>query len=104
LARGVLYAQLDQYDKAAADFEKANELDPSQSLSIAAQGLAAMQKNDLDGLWRLCKPGWHKNRMTRASYIYKEIFLRQKGVTPGSPEFEKALQSTKKSGFTANRH
>ena len=40
LARGVLYVQLAEYDKAEADFEKANRLDPSQSLSSAAQGLA----------------------------------------------------------------
>ncbi len=40
--------QLAQYDKAEADFEKAYELDPHQSLSTAAQGLAAVQANDLD--------------------------------------------------------
>ena len=48
VARGVLYVQLAEYDKAEADFEKANELDPSQSLSSAAQGLAAVEANDLD--------------------------------------------------------
>ena len=47
-ARGVLYVQLAEYDKGQADFEKAYELDPSQSLSSAAQGLAAAQQNDLD--------------------------------------------------------
>src|SRR5205807_9127816 len=47
LARGVLYVQLAQYDKAEADFEKAQELDPAQSLGAAAQGLAAVQENDL---------------------------------------------------------
>ena len=47
-ARGVLYIQLADYEKGQADFEKAYELDPSQSLSSAAQGLAAAQENDLD--------------------------------------------------------
>ena len=37
VARGVLYVQLAQYDKAEADFEKAYELNPNQSLSIAAK-------------------------------------------------------------------
>ena len=46
-ARGVLNVQLAQYETAQADFEKAYELDPSQSLSVAAQGLAAAQQNDL---------------------------------------------------------
>src|SRR4029077_16257922 len=32
VARGVLYVQLAQYDKAEADFEKAYALDPHQSL------------------------------------------------------------------------
>ena len=44
LARGVLYVQLAQYDKAEADFETAHELDPRQSLSSAAQGLLAAQE------------------------------------------------------------
>jgi len=47
-ARGVLYVSLAQYDKAEVDFQKAYELDPSQSLSAAAQALAAAQENDLD--------------------------------------------------------
>src|SRR5450755_4783415 len=47
-ARGVLYVQLGQYDKGEADFEKAYELDPSQSLSAAALGLAAAQQNDFE--------------------------------------------------------
>lgn len=47
-SRGVLYVQLAQYDKAEADFEKAYELDPNQSLSSAAQGLAAAQENNFD--------------------------------------------------------
>jgi tetratricopeptide (TPR) repeat protein len=48
LARGVLYVQLADYDKAEVEFEKAYELDPNQSLSSAAQGLAAVQEHDFD--------------------------------------------------------
>src|SRR5262249_746675 len=47
-ARGVLYTQLAQFDKAEADFQTAYQLDPNQSLTAAAQGLAAVQANDLD--------------------------------------------------------
>ena len=54
LARGVLYVQLAQYDKAEADFETAHELDPHQSLSSAAQGLLAAQENNLDGALATC--------------------------------------------------
>jgi tetratricopeptide (TPR) repeat protein len=48
VARGVLYVQLADYEHAEADFEKASDLDPNQALSAAAQGLAAVQENDLD--------------------------------------------------------
>jgi tetratricopeptide (TPR) repeat protein len=96
LARGVLYAQLDQYDKAEADFEKANDLDPNQSMSTAAQGLAAMQKNDLDRALASVQ-----ERLTRrpndAALLYLQgDILAQKGVAPGSPEFDSARRSAKK--------
>src|SRR5579864_8068898 len=35
LARGVLYVQMANYEKAEADFERAEELDPKQNLSAA---------------------------------------------------------------------
>jgi len=56
-----------------------------------------MQKNDLDGaLASCCKPGWHKKPNDPSLLYLQGDILAQKGVTPGSPEFEKALQSTKK--------
>ena len=48
VARGILYVQLAQYDKAEADFEKADALDPRESIGSAAEGLAAVQQNDPD--------------------------------------------------------
>lgn len=48
LSRGLLYAQLAQYDKAEADFGKAEQLDISGSLSFYAVDLTEMQKNDPD--------------------------------------------------------
>jgi tetratricopeptide (TPR) repeat protein len=48
LSRGLLYAQLAQYDKAEADFGKAEQLDASGSLSFYAVDLTEMQKNDPD--------------------------------------------------------
>lgn len=45
LTRGLLYAQLASYDKAEADFNKAEQLDSRQSLSSYALDLAEMQRN-----------------------------------------------------------
>jgi len=96
LARGVLYVQLGDYDKAEADFEKANELDPSQSLSAAAQGLAAAQANDLDrALATARRQLARKPNDPLLLYVQADI-LAQKGPEPGSPEFNAALASAKK--------
>ncbi len=96
LARGVLYVQLGEYDKAEADFEKANELDPNQSLSAAAQGLAAAQANDLDrALATARRQLARKPNDPLLLYVQADI-LAQKGPEPGSPEFNAALSSAKK--------
>ncbi len=96
LARGVLYVQLANYDKAEADFEKANELDPRQALSAAAQGLAAAQSNDLDrALSTIGAKLARKPNDAFLLYLQADI-LAQKGPEPGTPEFQKALASAKK--------
>lgn len=46
LSRGLLYAQLTEYDKAESDFARAGQLDSSQSMSAYAADLAQLQKND----------------------------------------------------------
>ena len=96
LARGVLYVQLGEYDKAEADFEKSYELDPSQSLSAAAQGLVAVQANDIEGALATVQ-----NKLTAKPndalllYLQADI-LAQKGATPGTAEFQAAMRSAKK--------
>jgi tetratricopeptide (TPR) repeat protein len=97
LARGVLYVQLALYDKAEADFEKAHELDPRQSLSSAAQGMAAIQANDLDrALTTVQTKLTRKPNDALLLYLQADI-LAQKGAEPGTPEFQTAMRSAKKS-------
>ena len=95
-ARGVLYVQLAEYDKAQADFEKAYDLDPTQSLSVAAQGLASVQQNDLsqalaDVQGKLAR----KPDDPILLYLQADV-LSQQGVAPGSPEFQTAMRSAKR--------
>ncbi len=93
LARGVLYVQLGQYDKAEADFETAHELNPQQSLSAAAQGLLAEQQNDLDrALATVQSRLAHKPNDPVLLYLRAD-FLSQKGVEPGTPDFRLAMRS-----------
>ena len=95
-ARGVLYVQLAEYDKAETDFEKAYELDPSQSLTVAAQGLAAVQRNDLSrALADVQQKLARKPADPILLYVQADV-LAQQGVAPGSPEFQTALRSAKK--------
>jgi tetratricopeptide (TPR) repeat protein len=96
LARGVLYVQLADYDKAEADFERASQLDPSQSLSAAAQGLAAAEANDLDRALATVQGKLAKTPDDPLLLYVQADILAQKGVEPGSQEFTTALSAAKK--------
>lgn len=95
LARGVLYVQLGQYDKAEADFETAHEVDPHQSLSSAAQGLLAEQENDLDGALATVQKRLLQKPNDAVLLYLRADFLSQKGVEPGTPEFQLAMRSAR---------
>lgn len=95
-ARGVLYVQLADYAKAQSDFERAYELDPAQSLSAAALGLAAMQGSDLaHALAGVEKKLTHRPDDAVLLYIEADI-LAQEGAEPGSADFERAMRSARK--------
>ena len=95
LARGVLYVQLAQYDKAEADFETAHTLDPRQSLSSAAQGLLAAQEDDVGrALATVQKKLAQRPKDAPLLYLQAD-FLSQRGVEPGTPEFQLAMRSAK---------
>jgi tetratricopeptide (TPR) repeat protein len=96
LARGVLYAQLAQYDKAESDFERAYELNPNQSLSSAAQGLVAVQANDLDHALDSIQSKLARNPNDPLLLYLQADVLSQKGVDPGTPKFQLAMRSAKK--------
>jgi tetratricopeptide (TPR) repeat protein len=92
-ARGVLYVQLADYEKAQADFETAYKLDPTQSLSTAAQGLAAAQQNDLDRALASVQEKLAKKPHDPILLYVQADVLTQKGAELGSPEFETATHS-----------
>jgi tetratricopeptide (TPR) repeat protein len=96
VARGVLYVQLAQYDKAEADFEKADTLDPRHSMGSAAEGLAAVQENDPErALARVRSKLTKRPNDPFLLYLQADI-LTQRGPDPGSPEFREAMASAKK--------
>ena len=91
VARGVLLIQLGQYEKAEADFEKASQLDPTQSSGAVAEGLAQMQQSNLEQALTTVR-GRLKEHPNDAFLHYLEAdILFQKGADTGSPEFKDAI-------------
>jgi tetratricopeptide (TPR) repeat protein len=95
-ARGVLLVQLAQYDKAEVDFQRAYELDPNQSLSSAAQGLAAAQKNDYDSALAKVKASLARKPNDAFMLYLQADILAAKNIDPGTPDFELAVRSARK--------
>src|SRR6185295_14589023 len=96
VARGVLYVQLAQYDKAEADFEKAYKLDPQQSLSTAAQGLAAVQTNDLDHALASVQSKLERKPDDPMLLYLQADLLAQKSADASGPDFQLAMRSAQK--------
>jgi tetratricopeptide (TPR) repeat protein len=95
LARGVLYVQLAQFEKAESDFEVAHEIDPRQSLSSAAQALLAAQNDDLDRALATVEARLAGKPKDALLLYLQADFLSQKGVRPGTPEFQLATRSAR---------
>ena len=96
VARGVLYVQLAQYDKAEEDFAKADGLDPRQAIGSAAEGLAAVQQNDPRSALATIRSKLAK-RPDDPFLLYLEAeILTQGGPEAGSAEFREAMDSAKK--------
>jgi tetratricopeptide (TPR) repeat protein len=95
-ARGILYVQLAQYDKAEADFDKADALDPNQSFASAAEGLAALQQNDPDRALATVREKLIR-KPNDAFLLYSQAeLLAQRGPEPDSVDFHEAVKSAEK--------
>ena len=92
LSRGVLYAQLGEFDKAEADFNMAEKLDTTQSLGAYAGDLTVLQENDpAKALVRIrdqlkAQPSSPLLRMLLAQLLMNGT------PEPGSPAFKEAMQ------------
>lgn len=98
LARGVLYVQLANYEQAEADFQKAEQLDPQGSLSAAAQGMIAEEKNqdDPDKALVIVRAKLKKKPGDAFLWYLQAAILSKKAPEPGSVEFQQGLSSAKK--------
>lgn len=94
LARGVLYAQLAFYDKAEADFEKAEELDPHQAFSAAASGLMA-EKGRAYTSQGLADLRHKLSKKPDDAFLWslEASLLSESAPAPGTPEFSEAMHA-----------
>ncbi len=98
VTRGVLYVQLGRYDKAEADFDKAQEVDPQQSFSAAAQGLITAERNVGHSNRALADLRSRLARKPNDAFLWslEAFLLSENGPAVGSPEFRDATHATKK--------
>ncbi|HEY1579241.1 MAG TPA: tetratricopeptide repeat protein [Terracidiphilus sp.] len=97
MARGVLYVQLAEYETAEADFERADQLDPKQSMSAAAQSMLAEEQNqsDPDKALTTVRAKLAKRPGDGFLWYLQAAILSQKSPEPGSPQFQQGLDSAK---------
>ncbi len=98
VARGVLFVQLADYEKAENDFEKAEQLDPAQAMSAAAQGMLAEEQNqnDPDQALATVRAKLAKKPDDAFLLYLQSAILSKKSPEPGSPEFQQGLDSAKR--------
>lgn len=95
LARGVLYVQIANYEKAEADFEKADQLDPRQSIGAAALGMEAEEKDqkDPDHALAIVRSKLAKSPGDAFLWYLQAAMLAQEAPPPGSVDFQQAVQA-----------
>jgi len=96
LARGMLYVELSEYEKAQDDFDTAYKLDPRQSLTAAAQDMTAVQQNDLTGALAGVREKLAKRPNDPILLYLQADVLALQDPKPGSAEFQNALRSAKR--------
>lgn len=98
LARGVLYVQIGDFDKAQADFDKAEQLDPQHSAAGIAQGLIAEEKHqdDPDKALAVVRAKLAKTPNAPFLLYLESAIIQQKAPAAGSPEFLHGMEAAKK--------
>jgi tetratricopeptide (TPR) repeat protein len=98
LARGVLYVQLADYEKAQSDFEKAEQLDPAQGMSAAAQGMLSEEQNqnNPDQALATVRSKLAKKPDDAFLLYLQAAILSKKSTEPGSLEFHQGVDSAKR--------
>jgi tetratricopeptide (TPR) repeat protein len=93
VARGLLYSELAQYDKAEADFQTAERLNPAQGLSALALGLAQVQSGHPDQALATIRSKLKEHPDDPSLHFLLAKVLMEQGPAVDSAEFKEALNS-----------
>jgi tetratricopeptide (TPR) repeat protein len=92
LSRGVLYAQLAEYDNAEADFKMAEKLDSTQSIGAYAGDLTILQKNDPDRALAHVRAQLKAHPESPLLRLLLAQLIMNQAPEPQSPAFKEAMQ------------
>jgi tetratricopeptide (TPR) repeat protein len=94
LSRGVLYAQMAQWENAEADFKRAEELDSTQSIGAYAGDLSILQKNDPDKALLRVRAQLKVHLESPLLHLLLAQLIMNQTPQPESPAFKEAMQET----------
>ena len=93
ISRGILYAQLAQYDKAEADFKRVEQLDSAQTISSYAGDLTEVMKNNPDqALAKLRTQLQAQPENPLLNYLLAQLLMNQAPAV-GSEAFKEAMKA-----------
>ncbi len=93
IARGVLNVQLAQYDRADADFETAEKLDPRQAFGSLARGLSQVQHSEFDMALATVRQRLKTSQKDEFLYYLLAEILTSQGAQAGSAEYKEAVDA-----------
>jgi tetratricopeptide (TPR) repeat protein len=93
ISRGLLYAQLAQYDKAEADFNQAEQLDSAQSMGSYAMDLAELARNNPDAALVKVRAQLKTHPQNPLLHNLLAQLIMNQGASPGSAPFQEAMRS-----------
>lgn len=94
VTRGVLFIQLEQFEKGEADFATANRLDPGQTSGAVAQGLAQIQQSNLDQALATIRSKLKTHPEDAFLHYLEAQVISQNGAEVGTPQFKEAIAAS----------
>lgn len=95
LSRGLLYAQLSEYAKAEADFNRVDRLDTRQALSSYAKDLADVERNNPDKALMNVRSQLKAHPDSPELHFLLARLLSDRSADPDSADFKEAVSSAK---------